>query len=233
MQLSDLRTRLRARIGNPSTTDVPDTPNLDQHLNDAYQEILDKYKFRSRRARARFTTVVGNDKYLTQGLTDVIYKMWDRTNGVQLEYIGKTKLSEQDYDIVPNALVQNGRPAKWTYIESYIQLLPPPDGVYDIEFVYKIVYTPLAAATDIPNIPVTWHRGIYILASKIYYEDEGNDVTKAAFHSNAFKDWAIDKPVEEHEQTEAIDSGVEVPTLRHGMFSTTRTPDGVWWDRTP
>lgn len=233
MQLSDLRARLRARIGSPSTTDVPDTPNLDQHINDAYQEILDKYKFRSRRARARFTTQIGSDKYLVQGLTDVIYKMWDRTNGTQLEYIGKTKLSERDYDVVPNQLVQNGRPSKWTYIESYVQILPPPDGAYDIEFVYKVTYQALVNPTDVPNLPVTWHRGIYILASRIYYEDEGNDPQKAAFHSNLFKDWVADKPVEEHEQTEAIDSGVEVPTLQKGMFSDTRLPDGVWWDRIP
>src|SRR5712691_11578259 len=107
MQLIELRPKLRSRIGNPSAADVPDTPNLDGHINGAYREIFDKYKFRRRRAMAKFVTAIGKDKYYVSGLTDVIYKAWDRTNGVQLEYVGTNKLAEQDYDATPNALVQN------------------------------------------------------------------------------------------------------------------------------
>src|SRR6266581_5164176 len=158
MQLSDLRSRLRSRIGNPSTTDVPDTPNLDQHINDAYQEILNKYKFKRRRARARFTTVIGTDKYNVSSLTDVIYKAWDRTNGRELEYVGTNVLSKRDYNATPNALVQNSKPEKWAHIETYLQLLPPPDGAYVIEFVYKVTYAALVNTTDVPVIPAPWHR---------------------------------------------------------------------------
>lgn len=223
---------MRTRIGNPSTTDVPDTPNLDQHLNDAYQEILNKYKSKRRRARARFTTTIGTDKYKVDGLTDVIYKVWDRTNGVQLEYVGKTKLAESDYDASPNALVQNAHPQRWAHIETYLQLLPPPDGAYVIEFVYKVMYTALVNATDVPVIPVTWHRGIPILAAHMYYDDEGGDPAKATYHKNAFRDWVADQPAEEHEEAEAIDSGVEVPTLSRSA-ATRRRPDGTAWDSLP
>jgi hypothetical protein len=86
--------------------------------------------------------------------------------------------------------------------------------------------------TDVPVIPVYWHRGIVILAAHLYFDDEGNDVAKARYHKSAFKDWVADQPVEEHEETEAIDSGVEVPTLGIG-FQRTRQPDGVAWDALP
>lgn len=232
MQLSELRTRTRTRIGSPTQTDVPDTPNLDQHINDAYQEILNKYKFKNRRKRGRFPTTIGAQRYDVSGLTDIIYKVWDRTNGRELERIGKTALSQQDYDASPNALVQNGKPAKWAYIETYLQILPPSDGVYVLEFVYKVRFVPLAGTVDVPVIPANWHRGIVILAAAMYYEDEGGDPAKAVFNHNAFKDWVSDQPVEEHEETESIDSGVEIPTLG-GDMGKNRRPDGVWWDAQP
>lgn len=229
MNLSEFRSRLRIRIGNPSTTDVPDTPNLDQHINDAGQEIFDKYKFKRRRARAQFTTVVGQDKYSVSQLTDVIFKAWDRTNGRELTYVGTNVLAEQDYNASPNNLIQNGKPDKWTYIESYFQVLPPPDGAYCIEFVYKVIYSALTQTSDVPVIPLSWHRGMVILASALYYEDEAQDKAKATYHHDAFDKWVADKPVEEHEQTEAVDSAVEIPTLSPD-FATLRKPDGIFWD---
>lgn len=229
MELSELRSRLRARVGNPSQTDIPDTPNLDQYINDAYQEIFNKYKSRRRRARARFTTTIGQDKYNLAGTTDVVYKVWDRTNGLELEYIGISKLSEKDYDASPNNLVQNAKPLQWTVMETYLQLLPPPDGAYVIEFVYKVIFSSLVQPTDIPVVPEYWHRGIVMLASAIYYEDAAGDQEKAAFHRGLFKDWVSDLPLEAHEQTEAIDSGVEVPTLGFNARAD-RKPDGIWWD---
>ena len=231
MNLSELEIMVRKRIGNPSLTDVPNA-NLDTHINNAYQEIFDKYKFKRRRGRARFTTIVGQDKYTVNTLTDIIFKAWDRTNGVPLEFIGKTKLAEMDYDASPNNLVQNGKPAKWAFIETYFQVLPPPDGAYCIEFVYRVILSLLSQPSDTPIIPLSWHRGIGILASSIYYGDEGTDITKSEFHQRAFDKWVADKPVEEHEQTEAIDSGVEVPTLKQSGTDI-RRPDGIFWDMIP
>jgi len=228
--LNQLRNSVRTRIGNPSTTDVPDT-NLTTHVNDAYQEIFNKYKFKRRRARAKFTTTIGADKYNVSALTDVIFKVWDRTNGRELDKVGTNILAERDYDASPNALVQNARPQKWTYIETYLQLLPPPDGAYSIEFVYKVIFAPLVGDSDVPVISANWHRGIVILASHMYYDDEAGDPTKAMYHLTKFKDWVSDQPVEEHEETEAIDAGVEVPSL--AAQASSRRPDGVAWDILP
>lgn len=229
MNLGQLEVALRVKIGGPSITDVPNT-DLDGHINSAYQEIFDKYKFRRRRANALFTTAIGTDKYEVDTLTDVIYKAWDRTNGRPLTYIGKTKQSQRDFDMTPYPLVQSGKPKAWTYTEQYFQLFPPPDGLYDIEFLYKVIFSPLVLGTDVPIIPTSWHRGIYVLAAAIYYEDEGDDPEKAVYNRTQFKVWASDKPVEEHEQTEAIDSGVQIPTLTRFGHQTYRRPRGAGFD---
>jgi len=219
-------------IGSPSTTDVPDTPNLDGHVNDAYQEIFNKYKFKRRRGRARFSTIIGAGKYDTSTLTNVIYKVWDRTNGRELTKIGTNVLAEKDYDNSASLSVQNARPQQYAFTETYIQLIPVPDGVYSIELVYKLLFSALIGDTAVPVIPSEWHRGVVILASHMYYDDEGADPVKATYHSQRFKDWVSDQPVEEHEETEAIDSGVEVPTLA-AQRPSMRRPDGVWWDILP
>src|SRR6266849_6864187 len=106
MMLSEIRTAVRTRIGNPSTSDVTDV-SLNGHINDAYQEIFNKYKFKRRRGRARFSTIIGAGKYDTSTLTNVIYKAWDRTNGRELTKIGTNVLAEKDYDNSASLSVQN------------------------------------------------------------------------------------------------------------------------------
>src|SRR5436190_17168671 len=101
MNLVTMRGSLRRRIGNPTVTDVPDT-NLTGHINNAYQEIFNKYKFKRRRGRAKFNTVIGTSKYDVSSVTNVIYKIWDRTNGRELERVGSNVLSERDYDTSAN-----------------------------------------------------------------------------------------------------------------------------------
>jgi hypothetical protein len=227
MFLIELTTFVRKRIGNPSVTDVSDG-NIIGHINSAYQEIFNKYKFKRRRTRHRFTTVVGKDKIDLSAITDVVYKVWDRTNGRELVRVGTNTLATQDYD---TAGTIPGKPVKWDYFETYLQLLPVPDGAYVIEFVHKIQFTPLQG-NDIPLIPTYWHRGIGILAAHMYYDDEAGDAAKAMYHLQKFKDWVSDQPVEEHEEMEANDSAVEVPSLAAQM-SSSRRPDGVAWDALP
>lgn len=207
MTLTLLQQYVRRRIGNPSATDVTDA-TLAGHVNDAYEEIRDKYKHTRGRARATFSTVLGTDKYRITDVTEVLYKAWDRTNDQELEVVGINYLVENDFiDSV------QGKPVKVGRFEDYIQLLPVPNGVYQIELYYKEKFTALVNSSDIPDLPDAWHRGIGILASFNYYDVDGRDAAKATYQMQVYKNWLTDKPVESHEETEAIDSGVEMPSL--------------------
>jgi len=198
---------VRRRIGNPTTIDVPDA-TITGHINDAYEEIRDKFKHTRGRKREQFTTTINIGRYKISDVTETLYKAWDRTNDRELERVGINVLAEQDFD---DALT--GKPTKIARFEDYVQLLPVPNGAYVIELYLKEIFTPLVGANDVPDLPQAWHRGICMLAAFGYYDTDGKDAAKASYQMSVYKNWLTDKPVEAHEETESIDSGVEIPSL--------------------
>jgi hypothetical protein len=215
MNLGELRAIVRRRIGNPSAADVPDSV-LNGHINDAAEEIQDKYSFVRLRKRARFTTTAGTDKYLISPLTEIIYKVWDRTNKLELVKVGANYVASREFDGLPNA-----KPRFYARFEDYVQLLGDgggaPDGAYDIEMLYRAKFATMTDDTHEPEVPEPWHKGISLLAAYNYYDADGKDAAKAQAQWLAWRNWVADKPVEAHEETEAIDSGVELPGLAAGV----------------
>ena len=207
MKHSDMIALVRRRIGNPTTTDVADAV-ITGHINDAYEEIRDKFKHTRGRKREQFTTTVSVGRYKISDVTEVVYKAWDRTNDRELTYVGINTLTEEDFD---DALI--GKPLKFARFEDFVQLLPVPDGAYVIELYLKEFFTAMVGVNDVPDLPSAWHRGVCILASFNYYDVDGGDAVKSAYHMQVYKNWLSDKPVEAHEETEGIDSGVELPSL--------------------
>lgn len=207
MNLLQMRTLLRRRIGNPTLTAVPDT-NLNDHLNNSVTELQDRYKFTQGRGRAKFNTTIGVDKYHVNTLTYTVLKVWDRTNKVRIFKKGPSFVASEDFDGTTQ-----GKPEWYARFDTYIQLIPIPDGVYSIEFWYRRIVAAMASDSDVAALPVAWHRGVVIYATYMYYADEGKDMQKATFALNEFSAWVKDKPVEVHEETEDMDQGVEIPTL--------------------
>lgn len=207
MTLAQLRTKLRSRIGNPSTADVSDA-KLTELLNDALEELRDKYRFLRGRGRAKFTTTLGVDKYRISAITDTLLRVWDRTNKRRLNKIGPTQVATKDF-----ASPVNGKPMEYARFEDYLQLFPPPDSAYVIELFYRAKGTTLVADGDIPDIPATWHKGITILGAFNYYDGEAKDLPKAVYENNALKNWVADKPSEADEEAATTDAGVELPTF--------------------
>lgn len=207
MKHSDMIALVRRRIGNPTTTDVVDSV-ITGHINDAYEEVRDKFKHTRGRKREQFTTTINVGRYKISDVTETLYKAWDRTNKLELERVGINVLTEEDFD---GTLI--GKPTKIARFEDYVQLLPVPDGAYVIELYLKEIFTPLVGVNDVPDIPQAWHRGVCILAAFNYYDVDGGDAAKATYQMQVFKNWLEDKPVEAHDETEGIDSGVEIPSL--------------------
>lgn len=205
-----MRTALRTRIGTPSVADVAESVLTDQ-LNEALEEIRDKYKFLRARGRAKFTTTIGVGKYRISSIADTILRVWDRTNKRRLDKIGPTQIAASDFDSPTN-----GKPLQYARFEDYLQLLPPPDAAIVIEFLYRSRVTLLAADGDSPDIPAAWHKGVVILAAFNYFDGVAKDIQKAVYEKGAFKDWVADKPVEAHEEDATLDAAVEIPELGEG-----------------
>lgn len=209
MNLTELRTRLRRQIGNPTTAAIPDA-TLDIYLNGAYRDIAEKYKFHKARRLCRFDTVSGSDKYDLPTDTGTILKVRNVTDEERLRMYDRNEIFEN--------VEEDGKPLYWAHIRDWIQLFPTPDGVYTIEMWYKAGVFDLSDANPTPIMPASWHEAIPLLARHKYYDDAG-DMGKAINALNIYKNWVQDKPVEVNEEKQEIDRGVIIPTLARGVRS--------------
>lgn len=206
MDLLAIRTLLRRRCGSPSTADVSEI-DLNGHINNSIEELLDKYPFLQGRLRTKFSTAAGSSKYHVDSKTHTVLKVWDRTNDVKLKKAGPSYPANNDFDDTVT-----GKPQFYGRFSTYIQLFPTPDGVYSIELLGRIIAPVLATDTEIPPMPPTWHRGIAIYATYMYYADQARDQQKATFAFNEFAAWVRTKPVEIQDEMIDMDQGVELPT---------------------
>lgn len=216
MNLLILRDRLRRMIGNPTTADVGDG-NLSEHINTAYREIVNKYRFHLGRKICTFDTIADVSRYgLPTDLASII-RVRNNTTEVRMEMLdSRRRYEEVNY----TANIQTGEPVRYIRFRDWIELAPIPDGVYQIEIYYKLGIVDLSADIDEPVIPVSWHRGILLLSKYIYYDEEG-DIPKATTAYARFNTWVQDQPTEVDEEKADLDSGVAIPTL------------GVWKNTDP
>lgn len=206
MTLSDARTRLRARVGNPDTTSVPNS-ELTEVLNDARQEVADKFRFHATRGFADVTTVAGTLAYnLPTTFTTLL--------SVQ-NYDSRRPLRSVSADRRSGLLAQytdNGVP-RWFYRNgATVELIPRPQSAHTVRLYGKIDLTAMSADGDAFGTPSTWDRGIILLARSIYYSNR-QDYSKSQYALNEFKIWVSDKPDEVDEESAVAGASVEIPDL--------------------
>lgn len=211
MDLTTMRTRLRARIGNPDTTDVPDE-DLTRILNSAYSDIADRFRFHTVRKLCTFPTVDAEQNYsLPTDLLEIM-KVRDQTNGRQIkkgDYIDAAGKIERSNSIITT------QPLFYIRYRNFIRLEPTPDGVYTIELFYKAGVVNLAGDEDSPILPATWHEGIVKLGRHYFYDEKG-DIPKAQYALAIYNSWLSTKPNEVDEEKKDLDKGVRIPSLATG-----------------
>lgn len=205
MQLSDIRSKLRRKIGNPTTGDVPNA-DLDEHINDAYRDVATKFKHHKARKLCMFDTVDGTASYGLPSVAGSVFKVWDTTTPGKL-----SKKGPHWYASIATEH-ENGQPLYYVRFRQHIILVPTPDGVYTLEIFYTDTITDLTNDSDVPVLPETWTPAIWMLARWYYYDDQG-DMPKADKAFDTYRIWLSDKPSEIEEESVDIDSGAELPTL--------------------
>ncbi|HEY6022396.1 MAG TPA: hypothetical protein VIY48_21815 [Candidatus Paceibacterota bacterium] len=205
MNLTEIRTRLRRAIGNPSAASIPDA-TLDLFINAAYTDIVEKNKFHKARKLCRFDSVTDQDKYTLPSDVYAIIHVRDRTNEQRLI----KRDAQQIFEVFGSATT--GLPRYYAHLRGWIQIFPTPNGVYSIEVLYRSSLTALSDTNPTPEIPASWHEAIPLLARHKYYDDTG-DVSKSLYALNLYKDWIKDKPVEVNQELRDLDSGVRIPSL--------------------
>jgi hypothetical protein len=206
MNLLQLRTRLRTRIGSPTVTDVPNA-TLDEHLNDAYKDICDKYRFRSTRKQCYFPTVAGTDKYTTPTDCLVVMSVRNTTTPCRLVKRNLIWADKQGTKV-------SGAPTDYVLYRNYIELWSNPDDVYNIQLTYRAEPDTMTDDASEPVIPVSWHEGIHILGRFKYWDSVG-DVDRAKYAKVIYNDWVSAKSDEIGEeefwdQDKGVDVGLSV-----------------------
>jgi hypothetical protein len=206
MNLLELRARLRVSVKNPDEGDVPDEV-LTSYINSGYLDLAARYDFHQTRKRCTFLTVAGQAKYQLPGDVASVLRLRDNTHGRKIWKKGDRAIAEQH---IPK---WQWWPRWYVRYRNYVELGPTPneDG-YVIEVYYIAIPAVLAADSDIPVLPLTWHDGVHMRAKWYYYMDKGDSVQQAQSLNN-YTVWLSDKPNEIEEESVDIDNGSELPTL--------------------
>lgn len=208
MNLTQFRTALRARVGNPTTAEVPDT-ELTDRINESVKDIADRYGFHKGRKVVTFPTVIDTPRYALPTDCLVVMKLRHPLENEQLRKRDETWASER-------MTLDAGRPTDYLRERDWVQLFPTPDDVYILELMYKAAPASLLADVDEPVTPVSWDEGVLLLARAKYW-DFRLDVQKATHAYNVWERWVSTKPSEISEELFADDTeGVIIPTLQRG-----------------
>jgi len=145
MQLSDIRTRVRERLGlSTSDTAVTDAI-LTEFINAANRKIalMHDWPWLVATDATWTATVAGTDTY--SPATDARKTIYIVVNNEQLlKY-------KQPQDLARWESTQ-GMPGNYTWIGNQIKLSPVPQGVYNIEHLYILEVATMSADGDLPEM---------------------------------------------------------------------------------
>lgn len=226
MDLLGLRTKLRSKVGNPSTAESSDT-FLDGLINEAAEEIQNKYVFHKGRRIVTFPTIADSTLYDVPLDCVAVFSLWNTTTNYQ----GKISKKDENW-LAAQQSNTAGPPIGYVRQRGWIELSPAPDQVYTLRLFYKTGYTLLTQDDDTPVIPNTWHPGIWRLA-RVNYWDEKGDLAKAQWSKSFWDQWVQDKPDELQEEYQMdMTEGVTMPGLIRGSDQDANTFNSeLAWDR--
>ena len=207
MNLLQMRTKLRKRVGNPDTTDAPEV-DLTENINSAYRDISSRFRFHKVRKLCVFSTIIGTRRYGLPTDCEALLRVRNNTQGTKITKEDDSYTARQESDI--NEV--QGTPLTYARQLDWILLDPTPDAVETIELYYKSGITDLSSDGSIPLLPIAWHEGIIKLARHYFYDEKG-DATKAQYALTTYQSWLDTKTVEFDEEKLDYDKGARVVSL--------------------
>ena len=242
MTLAQFETWLRGVVGNPSTADVPNT-TLDQCINEAYDEIANRFQFHLVRKIVTFLTgaptvavpPVGTPRYPIPCDLLEARSLWNMGSAINIDAQYKLEKRDEAWLAGQQSDLNNpifGQPTSYVRQRDWIELSPVPDGIYNMRLEYKASIAPLSISTDSPILPDVWHKGICYLARVKYWDEVQLDNPKAAAAMAIWNAWIETKPVEVQEEDFADNTeGIVVPTLSNrGRNSSSRFWSSNYFD---
>lgn len=138
---------------------------IDQYINDCLMKIATEVNYYQDEATQTFATVAGTDVYAWPAGLAEIRSLFDTDRQVEIEY---ASVREMD-----RSVKVNGTPLWYSLTGQNIRLYPIPDMVYNLELRYWQLPATLVNDTDIPALPIQWHRILWMYA--VWQCFEGDD----------------------------------------------------------
>lgn len=170
MTLTEMRTAVRTRLGNPSTDGFFSDANLTDIVNEGLQVISTDHDWPWLFATATFSTAASDADYAMPAT-------WLRTRGLIIDgYDPLTLLSTPEIRAMETATT--GQPEYFTIDDDQILLRPVPDGVYSVIHDYVRSETALSGDSDTPLMPLQFHYSIVASAVHLAHLRQG-DMSRA------------------------------------------------------
>lgn len=159
MQLSELRTAVRTRLGNPSTDGFFSDANLTDLANEALASVATERDWPWLCVSTTFPTVAGTAAYTpTSG--------WMKTRLLTIDgYDPLEERSLAEIRGIPSS--ERGRPTLWAVSGDQLILRDVPDGVYTVIHDYVKVEPALSGDADTPVMPSSFHYAIVAKAVEL------------------------------------------------------------------
>lgn len=165
MQLSDMRTAVRNRLGRDTYDSFYTDAILTDLINEALFAIEAEAEWPWDQKSEVITTVAGTTDYSPAA-------DWYRTKSLYI-----TNYNPMDnYPIEEvEQIISTSRPRIFCVWGDKISLRPIPDGVYSVNHQYYANPTALSADGDTPIIPVAFQYGIVAKALALAYQRAGDE----------------------------------------------------------
>lgn len=146
--LTNILANVRENLGSPPTGIISDA-RLTKRINDAYREVVTRYRHPENETTETITTVAGTATDAVPAAYWYTEAMRDETNDRVLKFRPINWILAQDRDT-------RGQPRYWSLWGSNFIFYPTPDGVYSITHYYKIEPTALSAGGDSTIVLDAW-----------------------------------------------------------------------------
>ena len=218
MDLAALRARTRL-ISGIEMESLRSDPEVDDVINDVYQEFLDAERWPFLEDVDTFPTVAGTADYaLPAGIEK------PRTVTLELED-GPTVLTEVSHSWVDRNVDgdDTDEPVAYARTGSGITLAPTPDAVYTVQVRGYATRTDLTLDTDEPIFEERFHKGVAYAAAAVLLSEEGQrDRAEAAITQAA--------TTLERMKSFYLESADEMPVvLGAGRILSLRSTQGRLW----
>jgi hypothetical protein len=178
--LTEMRTAVRTRIGNPSTDGFFTDAQLTDLINEALAAVSAEEDWPWLQTSANITTVAGTAAYAAPA-------GWVHTKQLYINlYDPMIYLSLAEIDSI--STTDTGQPQMFTVYDEDIVLRPVPDAVYTVVHQYNRSETALAADGDTPLMPSIFHYAIVTLAAKLAH-DRQRDLQRSQIEEADYQGW--------------------------------------------